>query len=291
MQWEWAPAPASRSSTWASGGSSARPTTRRRASRSAQVTLEELVTRPGKLDGKIVTVKGQFRGGNLFGDLPSASRKHSVDWVIKDELFAAWVTGKKPKGPGFEFDRELKRDTGKWLQITGRVMTERGVVTIEATDVTIAKAPAAEAASAPARRLRRRPRRRPGRRARPSSSSRCRSTASARCRRPPCSRSSSARTWTRRASRIACCCATRAGRSRATASSTPCASATTRACARCRSTPATSCGPAASSRWCCCRGSSTSTACRSRRGRASIPARPPTSCAGRRHRRDLTVGR
>ena len=116
---------------------------------SAQVTLEELVTRPGKLDGKVVTVKGQFRGGNLFGDLPSASRKHSVDWVIKDELFAAWVTGKKPKGPGFEFDRELKRDTGKWLQITGRVMTERGVVTIEATDVTITKAPAAEAASAP----------------------------------------------------------------------------------------------------------------------------------------------
>ncbi len=117
---------------------------------SAQVTLEELVTRPGKLDGKIVTVKGQFRGGNLFGDLPSASRRRSADWVIKDELFAAWVTGKKSKGPGFEFDRELKRDTGKWLQVTGRVSTERGVVTIEATDVTITKAPAAEAAAGPA---------------------------------------------------------------------------------------------------------------------------------------------
>ena len=116
---------------------------------SAQVTLEELVTRPGKLDGKIVTVKGQFRGGNLFGDLPSASRQRSVDWVIKDDLFAAWVTGKKPKGPGFEFDRELKRDTGKWLQVTGRVTTEKGVVTIEATDISIAKAPAVDTAAGP----------------------------------------------------------------------------------------------------------------------------------------------
>jgi hypothetical protein len=112
----------------------------------AQVTLEELVTRPGKLDGKVVTVKGQFRGGNLFGDLPSASRKRSADWVIKDELFAAWVTGKKPKGSGFEFDSGLKRDTGKWLQVTGRVLTERGVVTIEAVDVTITKAPTLPAA-------------------------------------------------------------------------------------------------------------------------------------------------
>jgi hypothetical protein len=108
---------------------------------SAQVTLEELVTRPGRLDGKTVTVKGQFRGGNLFGDLPSASRRRSADWVIKDDLFAAWVTGKKPKGSGFEFDSGLKRDTGKWLQVTGRVSTERGVVTIEATEVSITKAP------------------------------------------------------------------------------------------------------------------------------------------------------
>jgi hypothetical protein len=116
-----------------------------------EVTLEDLVTKPGKLDGKLVRVKGQFRGQNLFGDLPAASRKRGADWVIKEELFAAWVTGRKPKGPGWIFDAELKRDTGKWLQVTGRVQTERGIVTIEATDVALAKepGPAVQAAQPP----------------------------------------------------------------------------------------------------------------------------------------------
>ena len=81
-----------------------------------ETTLEDLVTKPGRLDGKAVRVRGQFRGQNLFGDLPSASRRRSADWVIKDDVFAVWVTGKKPKGSGWRFDAGLKRDTGKWLR-------------------------------------------------------------------------------------------------------------------------------------------------------------------------------
>jgi hypothetical protein len=104
-------------------------------------TLEDLITRPGKLDGKMVRVKGQFRGSNLFGDLPAASRNRANDWVIKEDLFAVWVTGRKPKGPGWVFDPGLKRDTGKWLQVTGRVATEKGVVTLEAVEVSLTKEP------------------------------------------------------------------------------------------------------------------------------------------------------
>jgi hypothetical protein len=104
-------------------------------------TLEELVTRPGQLDGKVVTVRGEFRGQNLFGDLPSASRRRSSDWVIKDELFAAWVTGRKPKGSGWSLDAGLKRDTGKWLQVTGRVATVKGVVYLEASEVLLSSPP------------------------------------------------------------------------------------------------------------------------------------------------------
>ena len=116
-----------------------------------EVTLEDLVTKPGKLDGKLVRVKGQFRGQNLFGDLPSASRKRTADWVIKEDMFAVWVTGRRPKGPGWTFDADLKRDTGKWLQVTGRVATEKGVVTLEAVDVAITKepGPALQAAQPP----------------------------------------------------------------------------------------------------------------------------------------------
>jgi hypothetical protein len=110
---------------------------------SADVSLEDLVTRAERQDGKTVTVKGQFRGGNLFGDLPSASRQRSSDWVLKEDVFAVWVTGKKAKGPGWTLDPDLKRDTGKWLQVTGRVLVNKGVVTIQATDVVLSKPPSA----------------------------------------------------------------------------------------------------------------------------------------------------
>jgi hypothetical protein len=106
-----------------------------------ETTLEDLITRPGKLDGKMVRVKGQFRGSNLFGDLPATSRNRANDWVIKEDLFAVWVSGRKPKGPGWVFDPGLKRDTGKWLQVTGRVATEKGVVTLEAVEVSLTREP------------------------------------------------------------------------------------------------------------------------------------------------------
>jgi hypothetical protein len=121
------------------------PDEKRARSDSAQVTLEDLVTKPGQHDGKTVTVKGQFRGGNLFGDLPSASRQRSSDWVLKDDVFAVWVSGKKAKGPGWTLDPDLKRDSGKWLQVTGRVRVDRDVVTIQATDVVLSKPPSADA--------------------------------------------------------------------------------------------------------------------------------------------------
>ena len=90
---------------------------------------------PGKNDGKTVRVFGQFRGRNLFGDLPSRSQASSDDWVIKDDLFAVWVSGKKSKGSGWALDASLKRDTGKWMEVVGRVETRNGVVYIRASEV------------------------------------------------------------------------------------------------------------------------------------------------------------
>jgi hypothetical protein len=110
---------------------------------SPDATLEEIVSHPEQFDGKNVNVKGQFRGENLYGDLPSASRARSSDWVIKEDLFAVWVTGKKPKGAGWSLDPSLKRDSGHWLQVSGRVRVANRVVTIEAVDVVLTKAPSA----------------------------------------------------------------------------------------------------------------------------------------------------
>ena len=108
---------------------------------SPDATLEDLVTKPERYDGKTVNVRGVFRGENLFGDLPSSTRERSSDWVIKDDMFAVWVTGKKPKGAGWSLDASLKRDTGKWMQVMGRVRVRGGVVTLQALDVVLSKPP------------------------------------------------------------------------------------------------------------------------------------------------------
>lgn len=105
------------------------------------VTLESLVTRPGSRDGETVRVVGKFRGRNLYGDLPGSSQQKGADWVIKDDAFAVWVTGKKPKGSGWELDPTLKRDTGKWIEVVGRPETRRGVTYLRAVKVGLTNPP------------------------------------------------------------------------------------------------------------------------------------------------------
>jgi hypothetical protein len=111
----------------------------------SEMTLEQLVTNPGRRDGQLVRVVGQFRGANLFGDLPVRSRADSDDWVIKDDVFAVWVTGRKPRGRGWELDRSMKRDTGKWIEVVGKPETRRGVVYIRAQRVALTGPPSATA--------------------------------------------------------------------------------------------------------------------------------------------------
>ena len=114
-----------------------------------EVTLEDLVSQAGKLDGKTVRVVGKFRGRNLFGDLPSRSERDSSDWVIKDDVFAVWVTGKRPKGSGWELDPGLKRDTNKWVEVVGRPETISNVTYIRALSVVLGGPPRPTAQAAP----------------------------------------------------------------------------------------------------------------------------------------------
>ena len=118
---------------------------------SPETTLEELLRRPGQRDGERVRVVGQFRGANLFGDLPSSSRRKSPDWIIKNDIFAAWVTGKKPQGKGWKLDAKLRRDTGKWILVEGRVRTVNNIVYLVAdrVDLTTAPTPTAAAVDVP----------------------------------------------------------------------------------------------------------------------------------------------
>lgn len=118
--------------------------------RGAIISLEQLVGRAGKMDGQLVRVVGKFRGRNLFADLPARSMRTANDWVIKDSLFAVWVTNRKPKGSGFELDPSIRRDTSRWVEVIGRPSTRSGVVVIDAIEVTLTQPPTPKAGAAPA---------------------------------------------------------------------------------------------------------------------------------------------
>jgi hypothetical protein len=114
-----------------------------------EVSLEKLVGTPGKRDGQMIRVVGKFRGRNLYGDLPIRTQRTTADWVIKDDLYAIWVTGKKPKGAGWELDSGLKRDTGKWVEVIGKPETVRGVTYIKAVRIQLTTPPSARADAKP----------------------------------------------------------------------------------------------------------------------------------------------
>jgi hypothetical protein len=96
-----------------------------------------------------VRVVGKFRGRTLFADLPGKSMRTANDWVIKDSLFAIWVTGRKPKGDGFDLDPSIRRDTNRWIEVIGRPTTRNGVVIIDAAQLTLTQPPSAKADAAP----------------------------------------------------------------------------------------------------------------------------------------------
>ncbi len=104
-------------------------------------TLRALALEPWKFAGQTVTVTGNFRGRNLFGDLPDAPGKGRYDFIVRGGEGAVWVTGMRPRGSGFDFDVDRRIDSNRWLQITGPLLLDRGLVRIEATRITLARAP------------------------------------------------------------------------------------------------------------------------------------------------------
>jgi hypothetical protein len=118
-------------------------------------SIRALALDPDRYIDQRVTVKGQFRGRNLFGDVPQApalSAKTKGEFVLKSADAAVWVLGKQPKGRGFQFDTESRIDSQRWLEVTGVVREARGLVWIDVESLAETK-PAPEAAaveSAPA---------------------------------------------------------------------------------------------------------------------------------------------
>ena len=105
------------------------------------LNVRALALEPWRYDGQKVTVIGNFRGRNLFGDLPGAPGSSRYDFVIRGAEGAVWVSGLRPRGRGFDLDIDRRVDTDQWIEVTGTVAHERGLVRIDATQLAAAKAP------------------------------------------------------------------------------------------------------------------------------------------------------
>lgn len=98
-------------------------------------TVRGIALEPGRFEDQRVTVRGRFRGRNLYGDLPDGPGKSRNDFVLQSADAAIWVTGVAPRGRDFILSTESRQDTGTWLEASGIVKQARGLVWIEATEV------------------------------------------------------------------------------------------------------------------------------------------------------------
>ena len=104
-------------------------------------SIRALALEPWKFEGQKATLVGQFRGRNLFGDQPDAPKKSRYDFVLKLADASVWVTGLRPRGNGFDLNVDARVDTSNWVEVTGVVKQERGLVTLEATKIASARPP------------------------------------------------------------------------------------------------------------------------------------------------------
>jgi len=97
--------------------------------------LEELVRRPDRFLGRTVTVRGRFRGANLFRDFPEDGRPAKDGWVIRDGPFFVWITGRRPQGDGWRLDVASRADCVWNVEVDGVAELQGAVVSVKAKQV------------------------------------------------------------------------------------------------------------------------------------------------------------
>ena len=100
-----------------------------------RVSLQDLVYGSGRYDGRLIRVRGSYRGSNRHADLPERTRKGRSDWVIKDGYFAAWVTGREARGANWDLASRSSSASDAVVEIVGVPTTSGGVVRIQAREV------------------------------------------------------------------------------------------------------------------------------------------------------------
>jgi hypothetical protein len=98
----------------------------------AQPNLRLIALDPSKYVGQRVKITGQFRGRNLYGEVPQTPGISKWDFVLHAADAGIWVTGVRPRGKDFNLDINKRVDAGRWLEATGVVREGHGLVWIEA---------------------------------------------------------------------------------------------------------------------------------------------------------------
>jgi hypothetical protein len=101
-------------------------------------SVRSLALEPSRYEDQRVTIKGQFRGRNLYGDLPqapAAAAESKGEFVLRSADASIWILGKRPRGRGFALDPESRIDTRRWLEVSGVVRQARGLVWVAADDI------------------------------------------------------------------------------------------------------------------------------------------------------------
>jgi hypothetical protein len=103
--------------------------------------LRSVAIEPHKFENQKVAIVGQFRGRNLFGDLPEAPVQNRYSFVLRANDAAIWVMGLQPKGKDFNFDPSRRLDSGRWVKVAGTVKTAKGLTWLEGTSIELTAEP------------------------------------------------------------------------------------------------------------------------------------------------------
>jgi Bacterial Ig-like domain len=96
-------------------------------------SIRSLVLHPSRRMNADVTVTGQFAGRNLLGDLPDAPARSQYDFVLRSGDAAIWVVNLRPRGRDFELSLDTRIDTGRWVEVSGKLQQARGLLVLDAT--------------------------------------------------------------------------------------------------------------------------------------------------------------
>lgn len=103
--------------------------------------LRAVAMEPARFDGQKITITGQFRGRNLFGDLPEEPTQGKYQFVLRSGDAALWIVGLQPKGKTFSLDPSRRIDTGRWLTVQGTVHSARGLTWLDGATIELAPTP------------------------------------------------------------------------------------------------------------------------------------------------------